>query len=313
MKYFSIFVSLVLAVLMTSCGGQKGTAEESKVLGVETQVFNFADSCKHVMVSVALEVPVGDDSISAQIRRVLVADFVNAARQPGYHEDESTWIKPFQGDTTDIHAMVDYYGKAGYEYLLKDAKSDYDQKVEFLEEDTTIAEEDKEMIRNDVPLWAYEFSTKKVTDTLNVMMFYSQIYAYFGGAHGGVVGTGAMTFDKENGKWIKSFLKPDATEALQPVIRKGLIRYYSEAGDTITDQQLSERLQIEGTMIPLPRNAPYLNDSCDSLVLTYGQYEIACYADGMPSFMVPLKELMPYLTTEGKELIDAIRINPVAP
>lgn len=303
MKYISILTSLALGIILTSCSGQKSTVEDGKTTEFGTQTFCFKDSCKHITVSIALEVPTGDDSISAEIRHALIADFINSAQQPGYHEDESTWIKPFTGDTTDVQAIVDYYGKEDYEYLLKEAKSDYEERIQYLDEDSTFTAEDKERIMADVPMWSYDFTTRKMTDTLNIMMFHSQIYVYLGGAHGGVTGTGAMTFNKANGKEIKHFLRPDATNDLQPIIRKGLIHYYSEAGDNITDQQLSERLQIEGTVIPLPRSAAYLNSSCDSLIFTYGQYEIACYADGMPSFKVSAKDLMPYLTEEGKELI----------
>jgi hypothetical protein len=37
-------------------------------------------------------------------------------------------------------------------------------------------------------------------------------------------------------------------------------------------------------------------------VFTYQQYEIASYAEGMPSFVVPYPDIEPFLTPEAKAL-----------
>lgn len=284
---------------MFSCAGRKAAGEGASV-DVGTKVYAFKDSCKHLTLSISIEVPVGDDDASMKIRDSLIVDLARCVEMPGIQEEGSTFVEPYRGDMTDVRSVVDYYGKAAYDCLLKQALSDYEERIAFLDEDTTMLEEEKGRIKNDVPMWAFDFNSKRTTDTDEFQVYYSQIYCYYGGAHGGVTGTGGMTFSKATGDKIVRFISTDATKALQPLIRKGLIAYYAEYGETLTDKDLSERLQLDGPLIPQPQSTPYPNPTGDSLVFTYGQYEIACYADGMPSFRLPVKDLVPYLTPEGK-------------
>lgn len=304
-------LSMLLAsvVCLASCARQSSVQTET-IVNAGTKTFCYKDSCRHLILSLSLEVPMGDDSASLQMRDSLIADFILNANCPSYGEDFQ--IKPYTGDMSDTQAIVEYYGKADYEYLYNLAKSDYDERLKYLNEDTTLTDEERQERSDDVPVWGYDLNIKQITDTLGFVVYNSATYIYSGGAHGGVVGTGAITFNKVTGAKISRFIRPDATKALQPLIRKGLIRYYGECGDTITDAQLSERLQLEGTIVPQPRMTPFPNATGDSLIFTYGQYEIACYADGMPSFALSVKDLIPYLTPESKALL--IRKNsPITP
>lgn len=304
MKHFFLTMTAIICMLgFNSCAGQKATGEGTTE-DEGTQVYTFKDSCQHLIVSLSLSLPLGKDSIGMQIRDSLIADFILNVNQPVYGEDDDWGIPPYKGDNSDAQAIVDHYGREVYDYLLKLAQSDYEERMQYLKEDSTITEEEKKSIMADVPQWAYDLSITKVTDTQRFVVYQSQAYIYCGGAHGGITGTGALTFDTQTGKKIGRFVKADAASALQPLIRKGLRQYYAEYGDTITDGELSERLQIQDTMIPLPQDAEYPNATADSLIFTYGQYEIACYADGMPSFKLSVKDLMPYLTPEGKALFE---------
>ena len=40
-----------------------------------------------------------------------------------------------------------------------------------------------------------------------------------------------------------------------------------------------------GSEIPFPKNDPWITAA--GVVLCYSEYEIACYADGMPTFTIP--------------------------
>ena len=53
--------------------------------------------------------------------------------------------------------------------------------------------------------------------------------------------------------------------------------------------------------IPLPEAAPLFTK--DGVKLTYGQYEIAPYAAGMPSFVAPYAEIAPYLSRAAREMV----------
>lgn len=268
-----------------------------------TLTYSFKDSCQHLTMSLSLEVPVGKDSASTQICDSLVAEFIRSVNHPGYGGEDDEVIPPCTYNRDDIQSLVDYYGHAAYQNILKMALDDYEERTAYLAEDSALTDEEREQIMNDVPQWAFDLTITRMTDAHAFVVYNSQSYYYYGGAHGGVTGTGPMTFDKATGSKVERFILSGATLAMQPLIRRGLRQYYSEYGDTITDDELSDRLQIEGTVIPLPQRTPCPNATADSLIFTYGQYEIACYADGMPSFSLSVKELLPYLTTEAKSIL----------
>ena len=287
--------------MFLSCAGNKATEGES--MNDADSIFCFKDSCDHLAMSISLQLPMGTDSISMQICDSLVAEFIRSISNSEYSGEADSIIPPCEYKRDDIQSLVDYYGHATYQRLLKMAMSDYNDRMSYLNEDTTMSAEEREQIKADIPQWTFDLAIKKAIDAPSFVIYNSQTYCYYGGAHGGVIGTGPITFSKANGSKIEHFLRDDAALALQPLIRNGLLQYYSESGDTITDSQLSERLQIEGSVIPLPHHAPYLNATADSLVFTYAQYEIAAYADGMPSFILPVKALSDFLTPELRTLL----------
>lgn len=261
MKKILGFVGFALIVTLLSCGDKKRNPFASEL--PDTQTFTYNDSNAHLVVSLSLELPMGDDSITMQVRDSLIADFV----------------RPYAPEGQDPQAIVDNYGRRISSELLAQAQEDYAAST-----------------REDIPQWEFRLSTKHLKTYVNYDVYQSQGYVYYGGAHGGVTGTGALTFNRHSGEKIQRFLKPEAIEPLQYLLRRGLCQYYLESGDTLTDEGLSERLQIEGTQIPLPQQAACPNATGDSLILTYGQYEIACYADGMPTVTVAISDVKPYLT-----------------
>lgn len=296
------FLHLAFVFLLASCTGKP--TPESTTIDDGTMTYTFKDSCQHLTMSLSLEVPAGKDSASVQICDSLIADFIRSINNPGYGGEDDEVIPPCAYNRDDIQSLVNHYGRAAYQNLLKMALDDYEERTAYLAEDSDMTDEEREEIMNDIPQWKYCLDITQVTNAHAFVVYNSQSYCYFGGAHGGVTGTGAITFDKATGSKIERFIFSDATLAMQPIIRQGLRQYYSEYGDTITDDEFSERIQIEGTIIPLPQRTPSLNATADSLIFTYGQYEIACYADGMPSFSLPIKALLPYLTPEAKALTE---------
>ena len=62
-------------------------------------------------------------------------------------------------------------------------------------------------------------------------------------------------------------------------------------------------LHLSG-IIPLPKQyEPY--PSADGIVFTYAQYEIACYAAGMPTFTIPYSDVQPFLSEDFLKIIKA--------
>lgn len=299
MRKYTFIICGLMAAFFFSCAGKNSLLNNS---GAETKTYCFNDSCERLLVSLSLELPMGDDDITQMIRDSLLADFMYSCRLAWY-EEEGNVFPPYKGDMSDIQAMVDYYGKTYYSILLKYAMDDYKQFSEYILEDSTLTEAEKQEQLDNIPMWMLESRIDRLTDTLNVTTYNSLSYVYYGGAHGGIIGTGAITFDKRSGHKISRFIRDDAEEAIQPFLLKGLQQYYMEYGDTITEEEAASRLIIDSDHIPLPVQTAYPNTTKDSLILTYKEYEIACYADGMPSFRIAVKDIEKYLTEEGKQLL----------
>lgn len=297
MKKYITILSMGLSALICACTGQK-QAEEAG-----TKVYDYQDSCQNLTFQLSLELPSGEDSVSARIRRALVEDFIEDAEEPGFEVTDERPLKPFAGDRNDGQAVVNYYGKAAYDYLLGLALDDLEERQGFIKENTSISEEEREEWLANIPMWEYRQQIRKTIDTPRYVVYTSRGYAYYGGAHGGVTGSGAMTFNKATGKRVEQMVDPSATNLLQHAIRQGLIGYYGETGEDLSEEELLERLFIEDGIIPLPVQTPYPNATGDSLTFTYTQYEIACYADGMPTFTISVKDIMPCLTEEAKEIL----------
>ena len=153
-----------------------------------------------------------------------------------------------------------------------------------------------------MPGWGYSFSLKKDRETERYVVFLSEDYVYMGGAHGGVVGRGPLTFDKKDGRQVEEFFEPSSLEAMQPLLRKGLVDYFAENDYEVTPEGLDDILMLDAGFVPFPAWAPFPSDK--GMVFTYQQYEIAAYAAGMPNFTLPYEDVLPYLTPEAKALLD---------
>ncbi len=122
-----------------------------------------------------------------------------------------------------------------------------------------------------------------------------------GGAHGAYIAY-SLNLNKHTCKPVDNPVDSTKLKALQPLLRKGVLEYIKDAGDTeTTDATLNNVLTLElNGLIPLPAHAPYVKG--DSLCFIYQQYEIAPYAMGLVSFNIAYKDIKPYLTAEGKAL-----------
>ena len=171
-----------------------------------------------------------------------------------------------------------------------------------IEENDGLTEDQRKEILDEMPGWEYEFNLLKDRETDKYVVFLSQDYVYLGGAHGGVTGRGGLTFGKKDGVLVDKMLDPACLDAIQPLLRKGLTKYFSDEDMEITQEELDNYLFLETGVVPFPAWTPYPSE--EGLVFTYQQYEIAAYAAGMPEFTVPYADILPYLTPEAKALLD---------
>jgi hypothetical protein len=103
-------------------------------------------------------------------------------------------------------------------------------------------------------------------------------------------------------------LKDTADVKFHQLIIEGVRSYFAdnENNKVFTDEELKDMLIIDGDVahLPMPVTPPCLME--DGVSFVYQQYEIAPYAAGLPSFIIPYKKIMPYFVPEIKEAIDIV-------
>lgn len=291
MRKLFILSVIVLCAILSSCTRSDGN--------IVTKTFSYADSTKYAEVHISIDYPVSKSKVADSIRARLF-DLLQGNFQLYCSGFDDTTSDPYPGDKTDVEAFVKYYG----DYISQTAntlsKQDNDERIEYILNESDHTDEQKQDIIDGVFAWQFDI-TLQTKQTPKYIVFTSSDYLYTGGAHGGVAGLGSMTFSKETGKMIESFLVPESLEPLQGQLKKGLMGYFSEEGETITEETMMESLFIDGDIIPFPAFNPY--PSKEGLVFVYQQYEIACYAAGMPAFTLPYEVVEPYLTEEAKAIL----------
>lgn len=305
MKTKLLFLITAVSLSFASCGNKNAeTAELENAFAYPLEIENyaFADSSKYANISIKAVLPVAKDSVSQVIRDSLVNLVGNSIRsyQGSQMEDTKPLIAKYNGDEKDAKSMLDYYSKEVSKLLNSQAKEDYDEKVKYWEEDTTLTDEQRKEFKESVTPWDYSMDVTKTSEDSTFVVFNDTEYAYIGGAHGGVFGWGGITFRFSDGSIVKEFLKDNVTKDIQPLLKKGLKEYFNENADEkiTTDKQLLEQLMLPEEskgLIPLPAWTPFPDEKGKGLVFTYQQYEIACYAVGMPSFVLSWEELKPFL------------------
>ena len=294
-RIHTMLIALMGLVIIALCSACDKTCEQ----GLKTETVTMADSTKYANLTMKVELPMGSDAVSQAIRQQLITILGERLTHVTSFEGEQFYA-PFTGNTNNVEEMMGYYCKNTMSLLDSLATSDANDRIRYIMEDEELSEEEKANRIAEIPGWEYEYRLELVADTTNYIVFLSQDYLYMGGAHGGVGGDGDLTFDKETGKLVKEFLNPACVADIQPLLIEGLLSYFAVEDEQITEDELFDILQIEGRQIPLPSFAPY--PTKDGLVFVYQQYEIACYAVGMPSFTVAYDKLLPYLTPEARKV-----------
>ena len=291
-KIFAIGLAILAAVACRPSGGKD----------LQTETVNYEDSLAHADLSIKVELPVaGQGAAADRIRASLVDVMDGQLSHIGSYEEERLF-PPYEGSTDKTDLLLEYYRGKALESIGKQAQEDYDERVASIEENDGLTEDQRKEILDEMPGWEYEFNLLKDRETDKYVVFQSQDYVYLGGAHGGVTGRGGLTFDKKDGVLVDKMLDPASLDAIQPLLRKGLTKYFSDEDMEITQEELDNYLFLETGVVPFPAWTPYPSE--EGLVFTYQQYEIAAYAAGMPEFTVPYADILPYLTPEAKTLLD---------
>lgn len=191
-------------------------------------------------------------------------------------EMENNMQGSYSGDLGDGQKMIDYY----FDLKYKEFKNAHDEMAEHMQVDA--------------PTFASETEIHFLYETDKFVTYEMKKYEDMGGAHGGTFISG-MTFRKSDGRRVEWDL---FTKSMQDVIKKGLKKYF----EVNTDEELENSLSLENTyLLPLPATPPVFTK--EGVLFTYQQYEIAAYAAGLPSFIVPYDEAKSLMNSTGKNLL----------
>ena len=277
-----------------SCQGTKAP--------LATKTFEYTDTTDHASLTFLAELPTAKRGAGAAIREDLLKVVVDGQLGSMFQYESGRSFPAYEGDMRDLKAVMDYYWEESLALIDSYSEEDARMREEAIMESEEMDEEEKAIMIADAPGWEYDFQLTMDEDNPRYVVFSSEDYVYMGGAHGGVTGKGSLTFDKKTGRRIEHVIDPDCTEAIQPLLEKGLCSYFVEGGEEVSPQELREWLFIEeGGDIPLPVWEPFPSE--EGIVFTYQQYEIAAYAFGMPNFVVPFDEIRPFLTPEAVALL----------
>ncbi|MDO4171583.1 MAG: RsiV family protein [Prevotellaceae bacterium] len=309
-RMLCLFVVPVSVGLLTSCVSSKAEVVNNGVnmtvpVGtVQTDVRpraslslakgKYSKKDKYCEVSIEAEWPSGPDAVSAAIRRDLLVQ-MDTCLAYDYMDRE---IPLYKGDLSSPQVVVNHYGEHTYKLLLDMSRENHQARVE-TEHDIAAENGEKFQEPEVIPL-VKDMEIKKDKETSKWCLFKMEYYWFTGGAHG-VENTSYHTYDKATGRRFTDFIRTDALNSMQPLLRAGLKEYFVRNGEKLSDKELDSYLLLEGKMIPLPSNSLY--PSSKGLVFCYDSYEIAPYAAGQPSFTIQYDRIKPYMTAAAIELL----------
>ena len=292
MNNYTFYIMLLMAALtLTSCNKKQTAATPSSANADSTAVAEQTEKAPDNQLTTkkitkSLKNEAGEFDLTIDFPDNGNPTLVNAIREYiseslgstyGGGEDESMQGS-YSGDLVDGEKMATYY---------------FDLKVK---EFTAMHNELKQDGMPEVPELASSIKIMKDYETNKVVTFLFSSYENGGGAHGGAVGSG-MTFRKSDGRRIDwdMFI----TVKMQSILRNGLKEYF----EVKSDDDLAGCLTLtDAYMLPMPVTPPIFGK--DGIIVTYQQYEIAPYAAGMPSFVIPYAKAKALVNNTCKLLME---------
>ncbi|MBO6079735.1 MAG: DUF3298 domain-containing protein [Bacteroidales bacterium] len=148
-----------------------------------------------------------------------------------------------------------------------------------------------------------DIKIKKLQETDRFVTFVYTQEGYSGGAHGWYLMEG-QTFRKSDGRRIDyDIFREESKDELAQLIMDNIFTQYFESDK----KQFESLLTMENNdFFPLPVSAPIFRE--DGVEFVYQQYEIACYAAGLPACVISYDLIEPFLTQAGRSLIGASHV-----
>lgn len=289
-KQICIAAFLLATTCFTGCkAGQKDSAKGDPVVEstiddsdeVKTDSLVYSQNGKGYSCNIKFDFPQGngklDDGIKEFLNSVL-SDFT-VCDNPDKPKAE------YVGDKNDGKAMLSFYGKQ----RSKDMEEGYNSVLEFNDSSEPPAS------------YSFDGSVRLMEKAGKYVTYRIESYVYLGGAHGSSFSQ-EVNIVRATGKALETTVDTTKTSEMQPILRKGVIEYFKECGEEVSDDKLNDMLFINDNTIPLPATTPSLSEN--GLKFIYQQYEIGPYALGMVSFIVPFDKVKPFMTEEALKLIE---------
>ncbi|MBO4664069.1 MAG: DUF3298 domain-containing protein [Bacteroidaceae bacterium] len=296
MKYISIkFAILSAFVMLYSCKGSTDNNSDSDSTQTEVvdddaphftlERYTYSDSCDYASVHFDIELPTDRTDEAKKIRAVIYKSLTETCAK--YAETE---IEPYkEGNLVDI---AQYVGVATFDKLAEASQTQYLITTAELREN---GEDDSV-----VPKMVFDTDNivRMIYENKDIVVFNYNTYIYLGGAHGSN-GNTTYAFNINTGELITDILDREKLKDMQPLLWAGIKEYFKECDPKMTDDDIKDQLFINGSLIPIPSIEPA--PMKDGLCLSYPRYEIACYAAGDVSFIIPYEKAMPFITDKAKK------------
>ena len=180
----------------------------------------------------------------------------------------------YPGDASDIHAMVDFYGRAHTDTL--------------------------QALLDECPgkPVGFEAIVEKAYETDDFVTYCCDNMINLGGAHPSTTEFGA-TFRKSDGRRITwDIVRTEKRYEFNDLMLILLEGYFGVKNSN----QLEKVLSTDRTFdLPLPKNPPFFLEN--GVVFVYQEYEIAAYAYGLPSDTIPYERMQPLLTGWAQKML----------
>ena len=140
---------------------------------------------------------------------------------------------------------------------------------------------------------------KKLYETDRYVSYLYTQEGFAGGAHGWYLMQG-QTFRKSDGRRIDyDIFRAELMDELADLVKDNIFTQYFDSNT----EDMGNLLTMENNdFFPLPQSAPIFRE--DGVEFVYQQYEIACYAAGMPACVISYDLLEPFLTQAGRWLVN---------
>lgn len=230
----------------------------------KTDSISYVKSDKLAECKITVDAPIAGDELLGDVLKEFISEELGGTYKGGYENMDS---------------LLAWYGDEQYDITSKMAA---------------------EVPGTSALPYTYYADIRKVYETDKLVTYTTVISTFTGGAHP-MTSTSGITFRKSDGRRFgKEMFNSKFTEKYTEIVYDGLKKYF----DVKTDEELKACLinSVASSYIPLPQSAPYFTK--DGIMLVYGQYEIAPYAAGTPTVVIPYDKAKDLLKVSALEMIE---------